>query len=112
MKQCMLSALVVILCAGGIGSALAGQDGATMERGKALFNDPSLGAAGKTCNDCHARGRGLEAAGERKDLPDIVNGCIVGPLRGKALKKESVEMRSLILYLKSIGAGKRGPLGC
>ncbi|RME66999.1 MAG: hypothetical protein D6778_03880, partial [Nitrospirae bacterium] len=30
--------------------------GGSVEKGKALFNDPSLGTNGKTCNYCHPDG--------------------------------------------------------
>ncbi len=83
---------------------LAVQGGASLEKGKKIFNDPELGTTGKSCNSCHPDGKGLEQAGSKRDLADIINGCITIPLKGKALDPKSVEMESLVLYIKSLGA--------
>ncbi len=96
-----LTALMVLLV-GHIG--LAVQREASIEKGKKIFNDPSLGTTGKSCNSCHPEGKGLKQAGSRPDLPDVINGCITIPLKGKAIDPKSAEMESLILYIKSFGA--------
>ena len=85
---------------------LFGRDKGTVESGMALFSDPALGTSGKACSSCHPGGKGLENAFSRKDLARMVNVCISGPLKGKALQEDSVEMRSLILYLDSLGSKK------
>jgi cytochrome c553 len=90
---------------------------ATSDKGRELFNDSKLGSTGKTCNDCHKDGSGLERSGERQDLEKIVNKCITASLKGKALKPKSVEMQSLLLYLKGLDGGKKpaskkAPAGC
>ncbi len=84
------------------------------ERGKALFNDPKLGggASGNSCNTCHPDGKGLEAAGAKKEwktpggvhktLEEAVNTCITMALKGKALKVKSKEMKDLVAYIKSL----------
>ena len=100
-----LAMILAMLLAGTGASAM--QHEATVDKGKALFNDPKLGTAGTTCNDCHKDGAGLAQAAERKDLADIVNGCIKANLKGKALKLKSVEMQSLLLYIRSLGAVKQ-----
>lgn len=97
---CLLVLMVLFTC----GIALAVQGGASIEKGKKIFNDPSLGTTGKTCNSCHPEGKGLEKSGSRQDLTDIINGCITIPLKGKALDPKSVEMESMVLYIKSLGA--------
>jgi cytochrome c peroxidase len=74
----------------------------SVDKGKALFNDPSLGTNGKTCNTCHPNGKGLEKSGAMSDLEDLINGCITIPLKGKALDVKSAEMRSMALYIKSL----------
>ena len=79
----------------------------TIDKGKALFSDPTLGTNGKTCNDCHKDGAGLEKAMEKKDLEGIVNACIKANLKGRALKPKSVEMQSLLLYIRGVGALKK-----
>ncbi len=105
----------ILILALGIGIACAAQE-ASVEKGKALFNDPKLGTNGKTCNTCHTDGKGLAKAGIRSDLENIINGCITVLLKGKALDPKSVEMQSLILYVKSFGtkpgASTKPSVGC
>ncbi len=91
--------LVVSLCTGG---AFAAQ-GVSLELGEKLFNDPSLGTTGKSCNTCHTDGKNLSRAGAMKDLAGVINSCITQNLKGKALDVNSVEMKSMILYVKSLG---------
>ncbi len=105
----LLMMLLSMLFAGTGASAM--QHEATVDKGKALFNDPKLGTSGTTCNDCHKDGAGLAQAAERRDLADIVNGCIRGNLKGKALKPKSVEMQSLLLYIRSMGASRQPAAG-
>ncbi len=99
-RVCLL--ILAVFCTGGIAFAALG--GATIEKGKKLFHDPGLGTTGKSCNSCHPEGKGLEQAGSRTDLPEIINGCITIPLKGKAIDPKSAEMESLVLYIKSLGA--------
>ena len=89
----------------------------TADKGKVLFNDAKLGVNGKSCNDCHKDGAGLEKSGAKHDLETIVNTCIKKSLNGKELKKKSVEMQSMVLFIKGLGmekkpAGKKTPVGC
>jgi len=74
----------------------------SIDLGKKLFNDPKLGTTGKSCNTCHPDGKGLSHAGGAADLSVIVNGCIAQNLKGMVLHPRSVEMKSLILYIKSL----------
>jgi cytochrome c peroxidase len=106
MKRVTIVFLFVLAAALGMGIASAAQQEASLEKGKALFNDPKLGTNGKSCSTCHADGKGLTHAGEKSDLARIVNNCIAIPLKGKPLDPESVEMQSLLLYVKSFGAKK------
>ena len=50
----ILMVLAVLLVAS---LAFAMQNEASMEKGKALFNDPKLGTSGKACSSCHADGK-------------------------------------------------------
>ena len=77
----------------------------SVELGKQLFNDPTLSGSSndKTCNSCHADGKGLEKSGDIKKLAKIINKCIKGPLKGKKLDGRSIEMRSLKMYIQSLG---------
>ena len=100
-----------------VGAVSAMQHEPTADKGKALFNSTKLGRNGKTCNDCHKDGSGLEKAGIKNDLETIVNNCIKKGLNGKALKSKSVEMQSIVLYIKELGsekkpAAKKVPVGC
>jgi cytochrome c peroxidase len=72
--------------------------------GEKLFNDSALGGSDnqKSCNTCHPGGKGLQAAGSNPNLAVIINRCIAGPLKGQALKDDSIEMQSLTLYIKSL----------
>lgn len=76
----------------------------TAAHGKQLFSDPALGGSKNptSCNSCHQSGKGLVDAGERADLADAVNYCIVNPMQGEPLQVESVQMQSLMLYIRSL----------
>ena len=106
MKGVKIVLLLVLITVMGVGVALAAQHEASVDKGKALFNDSKLGTSGKTCNACHADGKGMEKAGAKADLVDTINMCITKPLKGKALDAKSAEMQSLVLYIKSIGEKK------
>ena len=115
MKAVYASVLLLLFLSGS--AVFAMRHEATQDKGRALFNDPRLGTSGKACNDCHKDGTGLERSGERKDLEKTVNKCITTALKGKALKPKSVEMQSMLLYLKGLGgekkqAAKKAPVGC
>ncbi|HUI45763.1 MAG TPA: cytochrome c peroxidase [Nitrospirota bacterium] len=99
MKVLFFFLLVVLL---GVGGAFAVED-ASLELGKQLFNDPKLGTSGKSCSTCHVDGKGLSNAGTMNGLPGIINACITHNLKGNALDVNSVEMKSMILYIKSLG---------
>jgi cytochrome c peroxidase len=109
----MLAVLVLLIS---VAMAFAMQHEASVEKGKALFNDPKLGTTGKSCNNCHTDGKGLAKAGEKSNLEKIINGCITELLKGKALDPKSTEMQSIVLYVKSFGekkpATKKPAVGC
>lgn len=82
----------------------------SVERGGQLFASEQLGTSGKSCLSCHPGGSKLEGTGtsDDKDLTATINSCITGPLKGKALDPESADMKSLLLYLRSLeGSGKK-----
>jgi len=101
----MKTFLISCICTLAIGLivvvALAAGDAA---KGKILFNDPKLGGAtaGISCNSCHPNGKGLEKAGERKDLAEFINRCLVNANKGKPLDPKSADMADLIAYIKSL----------
>jgi cytochrome c peroxidase len=117
MKGVKRATLVLFAVLLGTSLAIAMQSEASLERGKALFNDPKLGTTGKSCNDCHPGGKGVEKAAAKNDIERIVNSCITHSIKGRALDVKSVEMQSLVLYIKSFGDKtstnpKKPPMGC
>ncbi len=102
MNRMKLVTLVALLVLAGSGVVSAMQHEASVEKGKALFNDIKLGTSGKSCNSCHPDGKGLEKAGMKKELTATINKCIKMALKGQELGDKSVEMKSLELYIKSI----------
>jgi hypothetical protein len=79
----------------------------TFEQGRNIFNNTSLGSNGKSCEVCHPNGKGLEDLADYGDgeLIGIINHCIGSALEGKELDPTSLEMKSLIEYLRSLGKG-------
>lgn len=117
MRTIVMSAVAVFIAWTMVSVVFAAKHEATADKGKVMFNDTKLGANGKTCNDCHKDGAGLEKAGVKKGVETMVNTCITKALNGKALKKKSMEMQSLVLYIKSLGSEKKpvkkkAPVGC
>lgn len=78
----------------------------SVERGRKLFASDKLGTSGKSCAACHKDGKELKSVSTSSDadLADIINGCIVGALKGKPLETESSDMKSLLQYLKIFAA--------
>ncbi|BDV43245.1 cytochrome c [Geotalea uraniireducens] len=77
---------------------------ASLERGKALFENTKLGNNGKSCATCHPGGKKLEWAATSYDdakLVSIINRCIKGSLKGEPLDPESIDMKSLAMYIKT-----------
>jgi cytochrome c len=95
---------IIILSILAAASMAMADDGASPARGKELFTGKQLGTSGKSCNLCHPDGKGLEkaAAYDEEDLGPIINQCIKFSLKGNALDPASVEMKSLILYIKTL----------
>jgi cytochrome c553 len=102
---------IFVMTSFGLMFALAIASG-NVERGKALFNNPTLGGgtAEVSCNSCHPDGKGLEKAADRKDLRRQVNACIKNALKGKGIDIKSVEMGDLVAYIKSL-KGKASATG-
>lgn len=105
MKALKIALLSILAIGLSLSFAFAAGDAA---KGKVLFTNTTLGngTAGKSCNSCHPDGKGLEKAGDRKDLPKVINSCIENALKGKVIDPNSAEMVSLIAYIKSL-KGKR-----
>lgn len=101
--------------------------GADVAKGKALFNDPKFGngTSGKSCATCHQpdakdEKMSLRKAGSKKEftimgkqsktLEEVVNICIEGPLKGKAIDTKSADMENIVGYIKSLK--KKAIEGC
>ena len=89
-------------------AAMAAETKPSVEYGKKLFSDPSLGTNGKSCASCHEEAALKKFAaqdswfgGEATRLEDAVNFCIKGSLRGKPQPRNSVVLKSIAMYIKS-----------
>jgi cytochrome c553 len=84
----------------------------SVEKGKALFNDPKFAGGVRPCSQCHPGGNGLENAGDKKvfhigggiqnSLEEAVNACIVGASMGNAIGVDSAQMQDIIAYIRSL----------
>jgi len=104
MKTFLCLALLVS-CLGG-GSLLAAQS--SVELGMLLFHDPALGGSRneKSCHTCHPDGRGLEQAGLKSNLTEIIKSCILGPMEGNRIDARRLDYRSLKMFIESLGEHK------
>jgi cytochrome c len=98
---------------------------ASIERGKALFMDAKLGTSDQSCNTCHTKGGTMEAklgdltvrafdaintkypmywkmGGKVMTLDQVINFCIVNPLKGKALAWDDQRLADLAAYCASV----------
>lgn len=103
MKGLKMVLFAVLATGAAICTAFAAES-PSIDKGKALFNDPKLGTTGKSCNSCHPDGKGTQKAADKADLDRIINACITHSIKGNALDPNSTEMQSMILYIKSLGA--------
>jgi len=101
----------------------------SVDNGKKLFNDKSLGTSGMSCNSCHMEGGTKDGkmgdmvipafdnvastypkyfmmAKRVMTLDQVVNWCIVTPMKGKALKWDDQKLTDLTAYCASVKAMK------
>jgi len=112
MANRIILTVVLLVLALSFSFAFANQQTA-VERGKALFNDPSFAGGIKSCNECHPNGNGLKEAGnktkfnimgeEQNSLEEAINVCIVNANKGNAIEVDSSEMQDMVSYIKSLG---------
>lgn len=99
----------------------------SVERGKALFMDATLGTSGMSCNSCHPEGGTKEGKmGEKTIMPfdnlaakypkyitsakrvmtldQMINWCIVKAMKGEALAWDSQKLTDLTAYVASVKA--------
>jgi len=96
--------IVIILSLFAMSSMTMASDGVSISKGKELFTSKQLGTNGKSCNLCHPDGKGMEkaAVNDVGELGEIINQCIKNALKGKVLDPTSVEMKSIVMYIKSL----------
>ena len=102
MKKIVMA--IGLLAGIGLFSGPAMGNEASVELGKKLFEDPTLGGSRNeaSCNSCHREGKGLGEAGAQPNLTEMINFCIERPLKGKKLLVDSAEMKALVLFIKSL----------
>lgn len=99
----------------------------SVDNGKKLFNDKTLGTSEMTCNSCHMEGGTKEGkmgdmviptwddlaskypkyfgmAKRVMTLDQVVNWCIVEPLKGEALAWDDQKLTDLTAYCASVKA--------
>lgn len=102
MKKTMVL-VTALMMAGSLTLAYA----ASADKGKVLFESPTLGAGttGKSCLTCHEGGKNFSPdLSEKKNLAEFVNMCIERPLGGVAIDPAGEEMQDLIAYMKTLVA--------
>jgi cytochrome c553 len=95
------------------------------ERGKALFNDPSIGTTGQSCSNCHIDGgtktekvgkMEMKAFNRERDkfpkysmsvgrvvtLDQIINWCVIGPMKGTAFAWDDQRLTDLVSYVSTV----------
>ncbi len=105
----------------GVG-APAAANAALVSQGKALWNDTTLGASGLACQSCHVGGAALNAtfakayphdvamATQRAGvgpihLDEMVQFCLIVPVKAKAMKWGSRELAALTAYSAEVQKG-------
>jgi cytochrome c553 len=104
MKSFMIGGMFGLLSVFAFSGGLLAAERPSVEKGRILFNSVTLSGAtsGKSCNTCHPKGSGLSKAWKHPDLSGQINTCIAGQLHGSKLGVNSVDMQSLILYIRSL----------
>ncbi|MCC6502641.1 MAG: hypothetical protein IT362_05860 [Deltaproteobacteria bacterium] len=79
-----------------------------MEMADKLWSDTMLGTSGNACATCHPNGAGLKKepfpkhikmAGDIVTMDQMINFCMVNPMKGKPLAWNSQEMTALGAYI-------------
>jgi cytochrome c len=104
MKNVMTGILFGMLSVSAFCCGVFASEMPSIAKGSRLFSSVTLAGAtsGKSCNSCHPDGKGLENAWKNPHLTAQINTCIAGPLQGSKLAMNSVDMQSLILYIRSL----------
>jgi cytochrome c len=110
---------IAVLCLFVVSFMLTGKEKATAAGGKTLFSSSVMGQNGKTCSTCHPGGKGLESVAIKTEwkaggttfatIEGAINACVKGALKGRSLKEDSLETKSLALYLDRYRAEQAAP---
>ncbi len=91
--------------------------------GKGLWKDASLGTSGLSCDSCHHDGAQLKKGkgsyfpryvampNDIVTLDQMINYCVLNPLKGKALSWDSRELTALSVYYKALKYKSKGKHG-
>jgi hypothetical protein len=111
---------VIVLCLFAVSFMLTEKEKATAAGGKTLFSSSVIGQNGKTCATCHPGGKGLESVAVKTEwnaggtafttIEGAINACVKGALKGPSLKEDSLETKSLALYLDRYRAAQAAPV--
>lgn len=81
-----------------------------MKLGEKLFNDTKLGKSGMSCASCHPDGEGLKKtpypryinmADDTLTLDQMINFCMINPMKGKPFQWNSKEITALSAYVQA-----------
>ncbi len=108
---------VALLALLALGIAFSLSFAGNVEKGKKLFNDPTFGGSTneKSCGSCHPGGKGINGKKSKFTImgnkvnsrEDAVNLCIEMALKGKAISKDSDEMKDIVSYVKTLKGKKK-----
>jgi cytochrome c len=82
-----------------------------MEKGEKLWNNDKLGKSGVSCATCHSGDvplkkepfpKYIKMADDILTLDQMINFCMINPIKGKPLSWESQEMTALAAYVQRL----------
>jgi cytochrome c peroxidase len=87
--------------------------------GEKLWGDTALGTSGMACGTCHPNGAGLKKepypkhikmTGDIVTMDQMINFCMVNPMKGKPLAWNSQEMTALAAYITANSRESAAPM--
>lgn len=96
-------AIQVILLLFTFGLTASAIEAPSLSLGKSIFDSTQLGTSGRSCDNCHPQGKGLDKIADFNDLEikDIINACIRDAQKGQMISLESQEMNALLSYVRT-----------
>ena len=79
-----------------------------LKKGARLWNDTKLGTSGTSCASCHPNGallspkpypRHIKMTGDIVTLDQMINFCMINPMKAKPLNWNSQKMTALAAYI-------------